>query len=575
MDKKALFSLGFIAAFCFTQLTAQPPATYDLRDHDLVTSVKDQYSATCWAHATASGLESELLRNGNWAAAGETGEPNISECHLSWWMGFNTEWNGDFGGPNNDGLGVHNWGDFKMFCSYMSRFDGAVREEDSPGDGGSSQYFQQKPDRLDPDYHLWYVPDINWYYIDGDGPFGSLEYIDSIKYEVMNYGICPTNYLCNSPVQTGTYNGLNTYYLPNSSSADPNHNVGIIGWDDNANTPASQDGAWLCKNSWGNQIQFFWVSYYDKHCCRQIDESCVSFRDVQPLPYTNVYYLDYHGWRDHLESAKECFNKFIVDNTADEYLIDVSFFTMAVNEEWEIKVYDNFTNDELQDELASASGKIFAIGYHTTKLSTPVTLTDGDDFYIYLKVTNGGLAYDRTSSPFNPLGGKKVRADALIPSKSELDQSYYRTSPTSAWTDLYNYEETITVDGQSEDCQGSQNFCLKGFTIDTLPTGTEFIPTLPNTRLQLYNYPNPFSSQTTLQYNIPQFSSVSVEIFNARGSKIYSFADTRHNAGIIKTVWNGRDKYNNPLPSGVYYTVLTVKTGNSVMSEKRRMFLMK
>jgi hypothetical protein len=296
---------------------------------------------------------------------------------------------------------------------------------------------------------------------------------------------------------------------------------------------------------------------------------------VQPLPYSNVYYLDYHGWRDGFEGAKECFNKFVADNDADEYLIDVSFFTLAVNEEWEIKIYDNFTNDELQGELASASGKIFAIGYHTTKLSNPVTLVDGDDFYIYFKVKTGGLAYDRTSSPFNPDGGKKVRADALIPSKSEPGQSYYRTSPTSAWTDLYEYEETIKVDGQTVDCQGSQNFCLKGFTIDTMPTGIETVPKLPNTHFQLYNYPNPFKSRTTIQYNVAQNSRVSIDIFNARGSKVYSFADAKHTAGITKMVWNGRDKFNNPLPSGVYYAVLKVKTGNSVMTEKRRLFLMK
>ena len=302
--------------------------------------------------------------------------------------------------------------------------------------------------------------------------------------------------------------------------------------------------------------------------------SVVSFHDVQPLPYLDVYYHDYHGWRAKFETAKECFNKYVADNTADEYLIDVSYFTTVNHEDWEIKVYDNFTGGELQDELASSSGSNIRIGYHTTKLNKPVTLTDGDDFYIYLKVTNGDLAYDRTSSP-PAIALVKPPADPIIPSHAEEDQSYYRTSPTSAWTDLYDFEETITVDGNTIDCQGTQNFCIKGFTIDTMPVGIEFTPTLPNTRLQLFNYPNPFTSQTTLQYRVDNNSTVSIEIFNARGSKIYSFANAKQNAGIIKTVWNGKDKYNNPLPSGVYYAVLTVKTGNSVMSEKKRMFLMK
>ncbi len=580
MNEQKLCVLITILSLCFMQLPAQPPETYDLRDHDLVTSVKAQKGGTCWAHATASSLESDLLRTGAWEAAGETGDPNMAEYHLSWWMGFNTEWNGDFNGGNSDGLGVHDWGDFKMFCSYMSRLEGPIREQDAPGDDNSSYSYDNKPDLFKQSYHRWYVPDINWYFIDGDGPFGNMKYIDSIKNEVINYGVCPTNYLCNgSATQTGTYQNYKTHYQPNSTTSGPNHNIGIIGWDDDATTRYSEKGAWLLKNSWGpssSSTPYLWISYWDKHCCRHYEESCVSFRGVQPVPYKNVYYHDYHGWRGGLETAKECFNKYIVDNTADEYMIDVSFFTLSVDEEWEIKIYDKFINDELQDELASASGKVWAIGYHTRKLSKPVTLKDGDDFYIYFKVTKGGLAYDRTSSPFNEEGSsKQVRADALVPSKAAEDESYYRTSPTSEWTDLYDYEETIQVDGQSVDCQGSHNFCLKGFTIDTMPVGIGYTPAIPNTPFELYNYPNPFASQTTIHYSVQENSSVSIDIFNARGLKVYTFAKTQRKAGTFKAMWNGVDQFNKQLSSGVYYAMITAKTKHGIMSEKKRMFLVR
>jgi len=155
--------------------------------------VKAQKSGTCWAHATASGLESDLLRTGNWKNAGETGDPNMAEYHLSLWMGFNKAWNGDFGAANPDGQATHNWGDFKMFCSYMSRLEGPIREIDAPGDNAGSIPTQSQMPLFKDTYHRWYLQDLNWYYIDGDGSFGSLKYIDSIKYEVMRYGICPTN----------------------------------------------------------------------------------------------------------------------------------------------------------------------------------------------------------------------------------------------------------------------------------------------------------------------------------------------------------------------------------------------
>ena len=77
------------------KLSAQIPSEYDLRDHDLVTSVKKQKSGTCWCHGTMSGIEGSLLVTGNWEAAGETGDPNMAEYHLSWWNGFSECWNYD------------------------------------------------------------------------------------------------------------------------------------------------------------------------------------------------------------------------------------------------------------------------------------------------------------------------------------------------------------------------------------------------------------------------------------------------------------------------------------------------
>ncbi len=574
MRKKTLFAITTVLALFVTHLSSQPPSNYDLRDLNLVTSVKAQKQSTCWAHATASSIEGNLLVTENWKNAGETGEPNIAEYHYDWWFGFNKAWNGDFEGGNSTGLNIHSWGDFKMFCAYMSRLEGPIREVDAPGDNAGNIPSQTTIPLYKESYHRWYITDICWYYIDGDGPFGSLKNIDTIKNVVMRNGVTATNYNCISS-STGSWNGLSTYYQPQSNSAGSNHNVGIIGWDDECVTKASQKGAWLLKNSWGtNNEPYFWISYYDKHCCRQIDESCVSFHNVQPLPYTGVYYHDYHGWRGTFNNAKECFNKYIAKETSGEWLIDVSYFTTTDHEEWEIKIYDNFTNGELQDELASVSGYNDHIGYHTAKLSNFVTLKSNDDFYIYLKVKNGGLAYDRTSSPFNP-EGKDVRVDAVIPSKSEPDQSYYRTSPTSAWTDLYEYEETIKANGQSVDCQGSQNFCLKGYIIDTMPTGIEDIPALENTPFRLDNYPNPFLSHTTVSYTVTKNSAVSLAIFNARGRKVYSFAEQKHAPGTYTKIWHGTDNTGRLLSSGIYYAVLTAETLKGILTEKRKMFLIK
>lgn len=412
----------------FPSSTLDLPETFDLRDvngKDMVTSVKSQIGGTCWAHGVMAAMESNLLITDIWNLVGESGEPNLAEYHLDWWNGFNSFNNDDISGSL--GLTVHYGGDYRVASAYLSRGDGAVRDKDG-------QSFDEPSLRSDPSYHYYYPREIEWYTA-GD----QHEHIDIIKDALMTHGAIGTCVMAFNLDENWTH-----YY---DGSQDPNHAVTIIGWDDHKQTEAELPGAWLVKNSWGigwGLDGYFWLSYYDVHAGHHPEMGAVSFQDVEPFSYNHIYYHDYHGWRDTKNSVHEAFNKFIA--VKNHNLTAVSFFTAEDNVDYSIRVYDDFNETGLSDELLYQEGSIMYTGFHTIDLSNPIMLSRNDDFYIYVNLSHGGHPYDKTSKVPVLLGSTML--GTIVPSTASPDQSYFKND-FGKWIDLTEYDETA-------------NFCIKG-----------------------------------------------------------------------------------------------------------------
>ncbi len=87
--------------------------------------------------------------------------------------------------------------------------------------------------------------------------------------------------------------------------------------------------------------------------------------------------------------------------------------------------------------------------------------------------------------------------------------------------------------------------------------------------LQLYNYPNPFNPQTTIQYRVEKDAHTKLTIYDILGREIITLVDKQQTAGIYTIPWNSADASGNRVPSGVYFYKLV--SGNQ--SQIRKMTL--
>jgi len=427
------------------------PSLFDLRDVDginYVSSVKDQTGGTCWCHGTMASMESNVLMSGVWEEFfANIEDPNFAEYHLDWWNGFNSFYNEDV--ANADGLDVHMGGDYRVASAYFTRGEGAIFDPSANDDSERDMpWYSEAPDRFNEDYVIFYPFAIEWFVAGED-----LSNLDVIKEQIMTHGALGTC-MCYS----GKYiDVINNSYCAHYQygSEDPNHSIGIIGWDDTKVTQAPEPGAWLCKNSWGNSYcdeGYFWISYYDYHSGQHPEMGAVSFQQVVPNPFGHFYYHDYHGWRDTFTDSNEVFNAFTA--VSNDPLSAVSFYTAVDDVDYTIKIFDTFKNNVLSDEISMVSGTIDHTGFHTIMLDALVPLSEGDDFFVYLDISHGGQPFDRTSEIPVLLGS--TFANTVVPSSANPGESYYYLN--GSWIDFHEYDFSYNI------WEGTANFCVKALT---------------------------------------------------------------------------------------------------------------
>jgi len=99
------------------------------------------------------------------------------------------------------------------------------------------------------------------------------------------------------------------------------------------------------------------------------------------------------------------------------------------------------------------------------------------------------------------------------------------------------------------------------------PTWVEEIKNqVPDDYVLYPNYPNPFNPTTTISFALPQAAKVQIQIFDVTGREIKRLVDQVFDAGVHSVVWNGTDKTQQKLSSGIY--ICRFSAGEVVINRK-------
>ena len=84
------------------------------------------------------------------------------------------------------------------------------------------------------------------------------------------------------------------------------------------------------------------------------------------------------------------------------------------------------------------------------------------------------------------------------------------------------------------------------------------IPEIPMQFLLSQNYPNPFNASTVIKYDLPQSSHVTIDIYDILGRKVETLVQEEQPAGYHQVVWDGKDKNDRMVSTGIYFYELYV-----------------
>ena len=342
---------------------AQLPAHYGSMEKD----VRDQNPfGTCWAFAGTGSFE--------YAVDKKTGSnTDYSEEHMIQRLSKN----GDTGYQITS---KDTGGNEYMYSGYFTSGYGPVSDSLFPYDTTKST-LQIIPSILNAKGN-YRATDVQFFKTtdDANGALNS-ETVNTVKQAVYNNG----SVTCGITWDSSMIQEDKVSYYNNDDNArnDSNHEVLIVGWDDDYNADhfegVTKNGAWLVRNSWGNNIGdngYFWVSYQDKSlipsCTIRSYEEVSDDDTIYNLDESGALYpqVTYDG-----TSQVGFINSFSLKKR--EKLKEVTFYEAETGAQYQlfyVPVKDDGSLDIGNKQAITEKKTLDFPGYHTEKITKEINV---------------------------------------------------------------------------------------------------------------------------------------------------------------------------------------------------------
>ena len=80
------------------------------------------------------------------------------------------------------------------------------------------------------------------------------------------------------------------------------------------------------------------------------------------------------------------------------------------------------------------------------------------------------------------------------------------------------------------------------------------------------DYPNPFNPITTLRYDLPENSLVTITIYDMLGRQVKTLINQTQDAGYKSVIWNATNNYGKPVSAGIY--LYQIQAGEYISTKK-------